>query len=299
MKYESYNSFSEYHPVVNFLYFAAVILFNMMFIHPVFLIIGVIGAFLYSVSLNGIKSLKFTLYFLVPMMMMVIFVNPLFSHEGMTILFYLNDKPITLESIIYGVATATMLITVIMWFSAYNKVISSEKFIYMFSKTIPAIALLISMTLGFVPKFKSQLKRIRTSQRNIGRDINNGSLLQRVKHGCTIISILITWALENGVQTADSMRGRGYGLSGRTSFSLYKLEYRDKIALATMVSLIIICGAGYFYGRNKMQFYPYMEMKSIGILDGVIYLAYTILVLFPIVIEIKEAIKWNLLKSKI
>lgn len=299
MDFKSYNTFYDFHPLVNFLYFGAVILFSMMFIHPVFLGIGIIASFVYSITLNGVKSLKFNLYFLLPMMLMVIVLNPLFSHKGITILFYLNDKPITLESFIYGIATAMMLITIIMWFSCYNKVITSDKFIYMFSKTTPTIALLISMTLSFVPKFKNQLKKIRTTQRNIGRDINNGTIIQRAKHGCTIISILITWALENGVQTADSMRGRGYGLTGRTNFSIYKIDKRDKNTIIIIITTIIICLAGYYLGKNKMEFYPYISMSKITAVDVIIYLAYGVLVFLPIIIEVKETIKWNLLKSKI
>lgn len=296
MKIKSYNSFSEYHPIVNLLYFTIVIAFSMMFKHPILLVISLLAAFSYAIVLNGIKALKFNLYFLLPMFFIVIILNPLFSHQGMTILFYLDNKPITFESFIYGIVTAMMLITMVMWFSCYNKVITSEKIIYIFGKTIPSIALLISMTLGFVPKFKTQLKKIRLSQRNIGRDINNGNIYERVKHGCRIISILITWALENGVQTADSMRSRGYGLSGRTNFSLYKIDKRDKVALSVLGALIVICILGYTNGRSTMQFYPFIKIMKVELIDYIIYLSYFILVFFPIIIEGREEIRWSLLK---
>lgn len=299
MEVKSYNSFSEYHPLVNFLYFSVVIIFSMMFQQPVLLVISIVASFIYTIMLNGIKALKFNLYFLLPMLLVVIALNPLFSHEGMTILFYINNKPITLESIIYGIVTAMMLVTMVMWFSSYNKVITSEKMIYLFSKTIPSIALLISMTLSFVPKFKAQLKKITISQRNIGRDISNGSFYEKAKHGCRIMSILIMWALENGVQTADSMRSRGYGLRGRTHFSLYKMDKRDKLTLSIMALLITICMLGYLVDKNTMQFYPYIKMGKIGVIDYVIYLAYTILAFFPIIIEGVEVLRWRSLRSKI
>ena len=299
MDIKSYNSFSEYHPLVNFLYFTVVIMFSMIFQHPVLLVISIISSFSYTIILNGIKALKFNLYFLLPMLFMVIALNPLFSHQGMTILFYIDNKPITFESFIYGIVTAMVLVTMVMWFSSYNKVITSDKIIYLFSKTIPSIALLISMTLSFVPKFKVQLKKIRMSQRNIGRDINNGNFYEKAKHGCRIISILIMWALENGVQTADSMRSRGYGLRGRTHFSLYKMDKRDKLTLSIMGVLIAICMLGYLGGKNTMQFYPYIQMKKIEVIDYIIYLTYIILVFFPIIIEVFEALRWRLLKSNI
>ena len=59
----------------------------------------------------------------------------------------------------------------------------------------------------------------------------DGSLLQRLRNGVTILSILLTWCLENALETADSMKSRGYGLPGRTAFSIYRLDDRDQAAL--------------------------------------------------------------------
>ena len=74
------------------------------------------------------------------------------------------------------------------------------------------MSLLLSMTLRFVPKFKSQIKVVSDAQKCVGRDISNGGVLERAKNGLTILSVMITWALENAIETADSMKSRGYGL---------------------------------------------------------------------------------------
>lgn len=158
--------------------------------------------------------------------------NPAFNHEGVTILAYTpNGNPITLKSLIYGVASAAMLVSVVQWFSCYNEVMTSDKFVYLFGRIIPALSLVLSMTLRFVPKFNAQLKTVRTAQQCVGRDVSNGSIVQRMKHGITILSILVTWSLENAIETADSMRSRGYGLPGRSAFSIYRMDSRDRSAL--------------------------------------------------------------------
>jgi energy-coupling factor transport system permease protein len=46
-----------------------------------------------------------------------------------------------------------MLAAVISWFSCYNAVMTSDKFVYLFGRVIPALSLILSMTLRFVPKF--------------------------------------------------------------------------------------------------------------------------------------------------
>ena len=47
------DTFSSYHPIVNFLYFALVLAFSMLFMHPVSLCISLIASLAYAISLNG------------------------------------------------------------------------------------------------------------------------------------------------------------------------------------------------------------------------------------------------------
>ena len=123
-----------------------------------------------------------------------------------------------------------MMVAVITWFSCCNVVMTSDKFVYLFGKLIPALSLILSMTLRFVPRFTAQIKVVTQAQRCVGRDVSSGSVRKRIHNGLTILSIVITWALENAIETADSMRSRGYGMAGRTAFSIYRLQRRDLIA---------------------------------------------------------------------
>ncbi len=294
------DSFSNYHPVVNFIYFTLVLLFSMFFMHPVYLGISLICAFIYSLNLNGKKSLSFNLKFMLPMLIVTALLNPAFNHEGGTILRYLPDgNPLTLESIVYGVAAATMLITVILWFSCYNAVMTSDKFVYLFGRIIPAMSLILSMVLRFVPRFNAQIKVVSNAQKCIGRDISNGSMLQRIKHGVRILSIMITWALENSIETADSMKSRGYGLPGRTAFSIYRFDKRDK----NVLKFLIFCGVyillGASLGGIYWQYFPKMKGASYRFYSITLYLAYLSLCSTPVFINIKEDRKWTAIHSKI
>ena len=132
------DAFSTYHPVVNFLYFTLVLLFSMFFMHPLCLAISLVCAFSYNVYLKGKKAVRFSVIYMLPMLIATALINPTFNHEGGTILTYLRDgNPLTLESITYGIVAATMFITVIFWFSCYNAVMTSDKFVYLFGRVIP------------------------------------------------------------------------------------------------------------------------------------------------------------------
>lgn len=294
------SEFKTYHPIVNFIYFVLVIGLSCIFLHPACLAISLVSGFTYSVILGGRKAIKTNLMYMLPPLFMMALINPAFNHEGVTILAYLpSGNPLTLESIIYGLCAAAMIVSVICHFSCYNKVMTSDKFIYLFGKIIPALSLIISMTLRFVPRFLSQLKVVANAQKCIGRDVSNGTIIKRAKNGLNILSIMTTWSLENAIDTADSMKSRGYGLPGRTAFGIYKFDSRDKKALICILLLGIYIVAGSLAGGISVSFFPSIQTADISALGISVLLAYTLLCMFPVIIELWEARKWKSLKQKI
>lgn len=293
-------AFAGYHPAVNFLYFTLVLLCSMFFMHPVCLAISLGGAFAYSVTLNGRRALRFNLLYMLPMMLMAALVNPAFNHEGVTILAYLRSgNPLTLESIAYGIAAAAMIVAVICWFACYNEVMTSDKFIYLFGRIIPAMSLILSMALRFVPRFREQWKVVAAAQKCIGRDASSGGVLHRVRCGLAILSIMVTWALENAIETADSMRSRGYGLRGRTAFSIFRFDSRDRKALFAIGGAGLYVLSGALAGGLYWRYFPSMKGVPLAAFPASVFAAYFILCITPIIIEAWEERKWKLSQSRI
>ena len=294
------DAFSSCHPLVNFLYFVLVLGCTMFLMHPAYVCISLVTAFSYNAFLKGRKAVRFTLLYMLPMMLMAAVFNPAFNHEGVTILTYLpTGNPLTLESIIYGIAASGMLAAAVLWFSCYTKVMTSDKFVYLFGRIIPAMSLVLSMTLRFIPKFKAQLHTVREAQRCVGRDISDGSLVKRVKNAVTILSILLTWCLENAIGTADSMKSRGYGLPGRTAFSIYRFDGRDKATLAWLgfCGFYIICG--WAAGGLHWQYYPSIKGVDLSPLTLSFQAVYLGLCLTPMILDKKEDKVWKRLRSEI
>lgn len=294
------DSFSSMHPIVNFIYFLLVFSFSMCFMHPICLAISLSSAFCYALYLKGERALRFSVIYMLPMLLMAAIVNPAFNHEGATMLAYLpSGNPLTLESIVYGIAAAVMLISVILWFVSFNEIITSDKFVYLFGRIIPALSLVLSMTLRFVPRFSAQTKIVAEAQRCLGRDVSYGSVISRLKKGITIISIMITWSLENAIETADSMKSRGYGLPGRTAFSIYRLDCRDRIALIWLLlcGSYVLCGS--ISGCMYFRYYPTIKWAAMNSFSPSFFAAYLLLCLTPVIIDIKEDRTWKYLQSGI
>ena len=294
------NEFKTYHPIVNFIYFVFVIGFSCFFMHPVCLCISLACGFTYSVMLKGRKAIKTNLIYMLPMVVMMALINPAFNHEGITVIAYLpSGNPLTLESIIYGLCAAIMIVSVICHFSCYNEIMTSDKFIYLFGKIIPAMSLIISMTLRFVPRFASQLKVATNAQRCMGHDVSHGSIIKRAKNGINILSIMTTWSLENAIETADSMKSRGYGIPGRTAFSIFNFDKRDRKALICILLLGIYTLVGNLMGGMKFTYFPSIKSSDISVFGISVFLAYLLLCMCPIIIEIWEVSRWKALRSKI
>lgn len=291
--------FSTYHPIINFGFFCAVIGMGIFLHHPVFVGAGVLAALVYAIMLGGKGTIKFAALFALPMVLVFTVVNPLINHRGSTILFYTQHSQITLEAAIYGFVSGLMLASVLLWFSCYNKVMTSDKFVYLFGRIMPAISLIFSMVMRFVPNFKMQIQKISDAQKCIGRDVSNGTKKEKARHGMKILNIMFTWALENAIDSADSMRSRGYGLKDRSAFSIYRFDRRDTTALIFLIVMTGIVIVGAAAGNCSIEFYPEIVMAEFSLRTIIVYIAYILLCFFPIAVEIKEVAAWKLSQSRI
>ena len=290
------DAFAGYHPCVNFIFYALVLVFSMCLMHPAYLAVSFFGAAGYCARLRGRACVRRTLLYLLPMMLLAAILNPAFNHEGVTILTYLpSGNPLTLESLYYGAAAAVMLGCVVLWFVSFGDVMTSDKFVYLFGRVIPALSLVLSMTLRFVPRFAAQYRRVRQAQQALGR--RERGFFGRVRAFAAVVSAMITWSLENALDTADSMRSRGYGLPGRTSFSIYRFTDRDRAALLLIVGLGFFVAAGWIGGGMAFRYYPAVRAGEVTVWTVSFLLAYAALCLTPLILDWREDCAWRAMRS--
>ena len=252
------------HPAVSFSYFALVIACAMFFMHPLCLALSLLGAGCCAAQLVGGRGLR---------------------QRIVCLTYFPSGNPLTLESILYGCASGVLLAAVVLWFVCVTDVITSDKVVYLFGRIIPALSLLLSMTLRFVPQFTRRLRTVAQAQRRLGRDAGRGSVRQRLRETMRVFSIVVTWSLESGLIAADSMRGRGYGLPGRTAFALYRLDRRD----AAMLLWLGFCGlyllGGALAGGLAFQYYPLLSAGAVTPLTVSFFAVYGLLCFTPVLVD--------------
>ena len=293
------DTFSKMHPITNIVFFSAVIIFSMFYMHPVCLTISLLCAFANAVAVSGKIAAFFGLKFLLPTALMLIIINPLFNHRGKTIICYLPwDNPLTLESIIYGFATAALVCAVALWFHTFNKVMTSDKLIYLFGRIAPALGLVLSMALRFIPRFTAQFKLTKQCQKQITY-CGKKSLIGRIKAIARVFSIMVSWSMENAMDTSDSMKGRGYGLKGRSAYSRFRFTRDDAVVLAIMLSGVIGLIMLIIFGGVKYRYFPSFKGNFSDAPSVLFYCIYAVLCLMPIAVNGREGLRWKRLRSRI
>lgn len=290
--------FTSYHPVVLFLYYVLAVCFSMFSMHPVIILSSIFGAFLFFGALNGRKKLISELIFFCLLFVLVAMTNPLFVHNGETILFFMNDNPITLEAMIYGVSASGMIVGVMVWCRCYSQILTTDKFLYLFGKLIPKLGLVLTMAFRFLPLFKRQIQKIHQTQKTMGLYATD-SIPDRIGGGIRVFDSLIGWSMENSLDTADAMKARGYGLKGRSNFSLFQFSKRDGILLGSLIGNAVILLVGFLSGTYEFFYYPYLAEIKMDVLSVIQYLAILFFFCVPGIVEWKEKITWKYLKLKI
>lgn len=290
-------SFASFHPIVLFLYYVFVVTITVFMLHPIVLLCSLIGSITFYFMMTKSKQFIKDLVFYMLVFFLIVITNPIFVHKGETILFFYNDHPVTLEAILYGGVIGMMLIAIMFWSKTYSVLMTSDKFVYLFGKTIPKLSLILSMALKFIPLFKIQIKKVSATQKTLGL-YTSDSMIDRLLSSIRTFNSILTWSLENAIHQADAMKARGYGLKGRTNFSIFNFTKRDFIAFIFILALFISIMISYMNGTFKFNYYPVID--SLALTKGVFIQLIIVLFLmfFPFIFELKEHIQWKLLQSK-
>lgn len=280
-------AFSEHNPIAIFVHFMLTIIIAMFIQNPIILLLALFGSILYyAVTFKKISAK--TLIFWILLFLLISLINPIFSHKGETVLLFINGKAITLEALFYGINNGIMILAVMVWFIVFSEIMTSDKVMYIFGKFSPRLALLVSMSLRYIPLYRQRASIINNAQKTMGL-YKESNIVDNVKGGMRVTSSLITWSLETSVDTADSFAARGGELKHRSSFSLFKFRKNDVALIIISIVLFSAVISAQAIGVLSVDYYAsgnFFSKLSFEIIAIVAYSAYFILSLIPFILEI-------------
>ena len=280
-------AFSEHNPIAIFVHFMLTIIIAMFIQNPIILLLALFGSILYyAVTFRKISAK--TLIFWILLFLLISLINPIFSHKGETVLLFINGKAITLEALFYGINNGIMILAVMIWFLVFSEIMTSDKVMYIFGKFSPRLALLVSMSLRYIPLYRQRASIINNAQKTMGL-YKESNIVDNVKGGMRVTSSLITWSLETSVDTADSFAARGGELKHRSSFSLFKFRKNDVALIIISIVLFSAVISAQAMGILSVDYYSsgnFLNKLSFEFIAIVAYSAYFILSVIPFILEI-------------
>ena len=289
--------FARYHPAINLLYFTAVLTGTILFRQPVFLCLSYVCAFLYLLKLRGLRALIPGLG-LLPLALLYALWYGSYHHFGLTVLgVNFIGNQVTLESFLCGGTWAMVCVAAVLWMGCVHAVFTTDKIVYLLGRVSPHLSLYLSILLRTVPRLNKQRQRIELAQRGIGREKGQGNIFQRMRNALRRGSILLTWLIEGIVTTSDSMRCRGCSLRGRTAYSLYRFDGRDRSFVIGLCSLVCVLLMALLLDQTMIRFAPQVVMMPITPMSCLFYAAWAALCLLPPVLELLGARRFRHLQQ--
>ena len=288
MQKRRHNVFASYHPAVAFAFLACAIVLSMATLHPVFTPLSFLGALVCSLVVRGARDTGRSFIWALPLWVVVTLANPLFSASGSTELFRLGPSAIYAESLAYGACSGAMLAAVFLWFSSYAACMNSANSMALFGNILPVLSLVVSQVMRLVPQFVARGREIAAAQDAVGAASASTKAAQ-VKGRLRIVSVLMSWGMEDGIERSDAMRARGYGAKlRRSTYKRYRFGAADT-AVVLLVGVLAAFAAGCAAAVcSSYSFYP--QMSEVGAWWR--YVPYALLMLLPLGLQVREWWLW-------
>lgn len=321
------------HPGVYLLYYFIMVLFAFIFSDPYFVVTFLV-LLLVLIALQGVShELKNIMRLFIPLSILIMILNPLLNRTGAHKIYLWSGFFITYEAIAYGILMSLALLIVILVFSSYNRSVSYQEMLYIFSKKLPIISMIIVMALRFIPLINSRAIEVQKLNNlknngiememdsdesndsealdldefnsNINTDYDSklvnklksnkrvAAIIKEAKTLGKIMGITVSWSLEESMFTAKSMKARGYNATERTSYLSYKFGNADYAFIALIIVTVGIIIVGLLHGVGMINIYPSIDFKFSNLPLNIYYLAFIVFLLPLIYLEIKERILWH------
>ncbi|MFR1709244.1 MAG: energy-coupling factor transporter transmembrane component T [Clostridium sp.] len=278
-------SFKNLNPYINLAYFIISIALLYSSENPI-----IVGIFLIITLVINLKfcTQNFSQYIKIFLLMslLVVLINPLVSHRGLTIIFYIGYTPITLEATIYGVIAGIKLFSLLLLGNYFNAIMDYERLSYVLLPLGNNLSLIISLSVKFIPEYLDKIKNIKDTQKTKGISIDEGSKVERAKGISHILNAFFFITLEQGITTIKSIKSRGYLNRDKRKKKAIRLKNIDYIfggVCGLCIALILLLKESYRY-----EIYPKVAPIAINLESIIAIIAHLIFLSMPILLYLWE-----------
>jgi energy-coupling factor transport system permease protein len=120
----------------------------------------------------------------------------------------------------------------------------------LFHIPVSVFAMLISLTLRFIPTLMQESRKIMNAQASRGVDFNEGSIKDKVNQIISLLIPMFVISFKRAEDLSNAMEARGYIIGAkRTKLDELKLRWRDYLSLIIVIALFgLVIWSMIYYG---------------------------------------------------
>ncbi len=232
---------------------------------------AVVTVFLIAVIASSkvpVKSILKSVKGIVVLLILTAMLNVFFTKSGNVLvswwiftitdegLIYASKMLLRLVYLVIGSSVLTLTTTPVDLTHAIERILAPLKVIKF---PVHDLALIMSLTLSFIPSLIDETDRIIRAQKARGADFDTGNLFQRAKAFVPILIPLLVGGFRRAEELANAMNSRCYeGATNRTQMRVMKLTWRDLVA--SLVCIVVFGGIIVVYAMrgNWESILPWM-----------------------------------------
>ena len=276
------SALSRLHPASSYALGGSILLLAFLTKDPFSALLLAAGAIAFDGEVNGAPFAAKRLAFFAALTALGAVTNPLISHRGVTVLFYLGASPVTGEAAVYGAVSGAMLANVILWCEALFRVLPPDAALVFPGKVLPRTTLVFTMAIRFVPRLMTRMRQARAAQAAFHPE-------NTLKNAFLALQTGVALTLEECCEIAAGMEERGYGAAKPSRYALYRFRGRDGAAVFLTLLLTSLSLAAYCLGAYRFTCYPVLARSG----HWAWYALPAFLAFLPAAAERKEKLQWR------
>ncbi len=255
---------------------AAIVVAALLLASPVVLVTLLVvvlgGAQLAGVREEVIRALRWAL----PFALVFALLNPLWSHDGLTVVARLGEVgpfgevDVTLESIVYGLVIGLQIVVVLLATRLMSLCVDADELLRSSRRVSFHSALTAALATRMVPILAADSRRLAEAQRARGRSP------QRL----AIVGAVVGGALDRSLDVAATLEVRGYGSTRRAPRYRRPWSRHDLAFAASAAAIALLALFAHLAGVASFEPYPTIQV-ALGAPAALLCAALTVVALLP------------------
>lgn len=216
----------------------------------------------FSISIAGkSKSIARSFLIFLPFFVLNSLINIAFSNQGITVIFVVLGRGVTLETLLYSILFSLKLLAVVLSFSFLSIYLDSDSAISFFSSHMPKATFMLLIVFKLIPHMKNHLNNLKDIYAMRGVDFQSKTMRGRVKSSMPVIMVMLENSMEGAFDIGEAAYVRGFFSGKRSYYDTSRFRRLDAVSII-FTALLLCLGSLYSLHFSDGSYINYKDMLA-------------------------------------